>query len=827
MVLTGLTDDQVLVRKRQYGDNVLAVKEETSWLPIFFSQFKSPLIYILISVVLISLFLKEYLDAGLMTVVVLTNVFMGFFQEHKTQKTLAALRRILKPYTTVIRNNQRKKIEVKDLVPGDLVFVSSGDKIPADGKFIEVTNILINEAVLTGEHEAVIKTTHEKNNQVFMGTTVIGGKGIIEVLKIGTQTEMGKISQDLTMIREKKTPLQQRLEKFALSLSYLIFFISFVIFIIGVFNQQNFWQMLRTAIILSVAAIPEGLPIAITIILALGMKRILKKQGLVKKLLTMETLGVTSVICTDKTGTLTEGKMRVVKTDFIDPVKAQLALILTNEQKTEMEISLWNYVKENSQFNLSKVQKSVQKVYEEPFDSEKKYALTVAKIDNQEMTFIVGAPEIILNRCRLMPLEKDQHLLKIEDWASKGLRLVGLIGKNINQQTNENNYVWLGLVGLEDPIRVGVKEAITIAQQAGIDVKIVTGDYRKTAEKIASTLGFNLKKENIIEGKELEIIKKEDLGKLIDNLILFTRITPHQKLKIVEVLQERGETVAMTGDGVNDALALKKADIGIAVSNASDVAKEAADLILLDNNFQTIITACKEGRLIINNIRKVVAYILSNSFAEIILIFTSILFRLPAPLTIAQILWIHLICDGPADVVLSFEKENQLLFQESPRELRKKEILDNSMKLLIFLISSTVGLSALALFAYYWNISGDFTLARTIAFATVASCSSIYIFAFKNLNKLIIQTENFFKNKYLIAAVIYGFLLILAAIYLPFLNRILGTTPLKSNHWLLIFGVGLLIIFWVELFKLINNQRRHLTRPSGISPIESGGSFKN
>jgi len=805
MLNKGLSEKQVLELREKFGENVLPFKKEVVWLSILFFQLKSPLIYILMIVGLTSFVLKEYLDVGLIAFVIIVNVLMGFFQEYSAKRTLTALRKTLKSKTIVIRDGQRKEIEVKELVPGDLVVLGSGDRVPAGSKFVEGVGLLVNEAILTGEEEAVVKNEKQGNNILFMGTTVISGRGIIEVIKIGVETEIGKIGESLAEIKEEKTPLQIKLEIFAKNLAIIILLICLIIFILGGFHEENLLEIFRMAVILSIAAIPEGLPIAITVILALGMRRILKRNGLVKTLLSVETLGSTSVICTDKTGTLTEGKMKVVKTDFSDKSRALLALTLNNEQRSALEVAIWEYTKKQKGFNPQEIFNQTKRIYEEPFDSEKKYSMTINKLEGKEIAFLMGAPEIIISFCQISDKEKTKILEEIEKWADKGLRVLGLALKEKRNLEEKKDFFWLGLVGIIDPIRKEAKEAILTAQRAGIKIKIVTGDYRKTAERVADNLGFKLEPKNILEGHELEVISDDELRKRIDDIILFTRITPHQKQKIVRILQEKGETVAMAGDGVNDALALKKANIGVVVGTASDVAKEVADLILLDNNFKTIVAACEEGRLIFSNIKKTVAYVLSNSFAEITLILGAILLDFPFPLTVVQILWIHLICDGPPDLMLAFEPKEKLLAEETPREIKEGKILDDFTKFLIFAISLTVGILSLFLFWYLGIRVGNLSLGRTIAFATIANVSLVYIFAYKNLKKPIIKMENFFQNKFMFLGVAYGFLLLFLAIYFPFLNKVLGTIPLKPSHWLLIFSISLFATLIIESAKIFSS----------------------
>lgn len=806
MTHKGLSENEVRELRNRFGENILTIKEKIPWFSILFSQLKSPLIYILVVIGFISFFFKEYFNLLLIWAVIILNTLMGFFQEYHVEKTLAALRKILKPKAIVIRQGKREEIEARELVPGDLVVLGSGDKVPADGNIIEGINLLVNEAILTGEEEAVGKTEKEGERAVFMGTTIIAGRGVMEVLKIGKETAMGKIEQSLAGIKEKKTPIQLKLAEFSKVLAKVILVVCLFIFIAGLLHRIEIWEIFRFAIILAVAAIPEGLPIAITVILALGMRRILKRQGLVKRLISIEALGSTSVICTDKTGTLTEGNMQVVRTDFRDKKQALLGLILANDQRTNLEVAVWDYLKEKEKINPQEIFDSMERVYEEPFDSEKKYMMTMNRIEGKETSFILGAPEIVLSFSDVLNEEKNNILTKIEQWADNGLKVLGLAGKEKGDLKEKKEFSWLGLIAIEDPIRKEAKEAINIVQEAGIKVKIVTGDYRKTAERVAINLGFKLGPQNIIEGGELEAISEEELKRKIDDIVLFTRVTPRQKQKIIKVLQEKGEIVAMTGDGVNDAPALKKADIGVAVGSASEVAKEASDLILLDNNFKTIVAAVEEGRLIFSNIKKVVAYVLSNSFVEIFLIFGSMLFNLPYPLTVVQILWLHLICDGPPDIVLGFEPKEKDLMKEKPQNLQKESILSDYMKFLIFGISFIVGFLCLFFFWYVLKKSGDLTFSRTLIFAAVAVVDLVYIFSFKNLKKSIFRTENFFKNKLLFLGVAYGFLLTFAAIYLPALNRILGTMPLRPVHWLFILGIALVTTLWTEIIKMIFNK---------------------
>ncbi len=811
MVYEGLKQEAVDKLALRYGKNVLPQKESDSGFLIFLRQFKSPLIYILLIAAIISIYAKEFFDVYLILAVVAVDVSMGFYQEFRAHKTFVALKNILQPTIIAIRNNQKTLINVQDLVPEDIVVLGSGDKIPADGELISGVNFLVNEAILTGEQEAVEKDK-EKNKELFMGTVVLSGSGIMKVQKIGASTAIGKIGKSLSSIKQQETPIQKKLSNFAKNLILIIIGIALIIFIVGYFLQgRDPWEMLRTSIVLAVAATPEGLPIAVTMVMALGMSRILRKKGLVKRLISIETLGATTIICTDKTGTLTEGKMQVVKTDFVKEKYALMATVLDNDQRTNLEIALLNYAKKQN-LPTKNLLDSFERIYQEPFNSVTKYSLSVNQVDNKNMAFMMGAPDIIINFCKLSPGQKQKILQQVAFWADEGLRVLGVaINKEIKDDfKNKKNYEFLGLIGIQDPLRSSVKNAIAEAQHAGVKTKIVTGDYLGTAISVAKELNLRVDAKNVMEGYALEKISNQDLAKIINDIDVFARVTPQQKLKIVEVLQAQNEIVAMTGDGVNDSPALKKADIGVVVgSDASEVAKETGDLILLDGNFKTILNAIEEGRLVFANLKKVIGYILSNSFAEIILIFSAMILDLPSPLTVVQILWTYLICDGPPDVLLSFEPKESYLMKTSPKVFQKEQFLDSYAKTLIVIISSIAGLSALVFFYYYYKTTNDINLARTVAFATIGAISLIYIFSFKSLKKSLFKTENFFANKYLIYGVIYGWVLLLSAIYLPILNKLLNTVPLKITYWIPVLSVGILVITIVELTKLFRNHKEN------------------
>ncbi len=804
MKFQGLSSHEVEKLQKQFGPNSLSEEKSYNALNIFLSQFKSPLIYILLVVIAISFFFKEYLDAILVIAVITVNVGMGFFQEYSAQKTLASLKKIIRPTAILIRDGLKKTINADEIVPGDIVHFGAGDTIPADGHIVDGTNILVNEAILTGEEEPVQKSILKNSVIVFMGTTVVSGRGILVVDQIGIKTEIGKIGKSLTEIKDTSTPLQEKLEAFSRTLVAVIILVTGMIFLIGLAYNQEFWHMFRIAIVLSVAAIPEGLPIAVTVILSIGVRRILKKNGLVKKLLSIETLGATSVICTDKTGTLTEGVMQVVKTNFKNHKDALMALVLVNTQRTSLEIAIWSYLKKHLGLDPQTIIDRAEILYEEAFESDKRFAKTTARVGSKTATYVIGAPEVIINFCTLTKKQKMSILLDFENWAKSGLRVVCL-GEKSNDNKSNSGFQYLGLIGVKDPVRKTVAESIARARRAGIDVKIVTGDYLHTALRVAEEVGLEAPEGSFMEGKELDKISPEELRSRIKATTLFARIAPIQKLKIIEALQANGEVVAMTGDGVNDAPALKRADIGIAVGTATDVAKAASDLILLDSDFKTIISAVEEGRIIFANIRKVVAYVLSNSFAEIILIVGAIILNVPLPITIVQILWVQLICDGPPGIVLGFEPKETGIMDEKPNRLIQERILDLPMLLLVFVISFTAGIVALMSFLHVYN-GHNLVTAQTVAFSIIGLIGLTYVFSYKGLRRSIFKI-NLFDNKYLLWAVIYGLTLLYLGIYNPGVNRLLGTEPMSLGQWLYPIAASIITILWVEIAKAVSTRQ--------------------
>jgi len=816
----GLTPAEVEERRREYGENALPSAKKTSAWGIFFNQFKNPLVYIILVAATISLAVGEYGDFVIIMAVVILDAVLGFVQEYQAQRTYTALRGLLKPTTTVIRAGVRQEIEVRELVPDDIVLLNAGERIPSDGEILEALKLTVEEAILTGESEPVIKTTETGQNQVFMGTTVLTGRGLMRVTTTGAHTELGRIATSLHEEIEDKTPLQIRLEAFSHTLTRLVLAITAAIFVVGLISGRPILEMLRVSIILAIAAVPEGLLIAVTVILVLGMRKILKRNGLVKRLLAVETLGSVTTICTDKTGTLTEGRMQVTRHEVNDAQRAVEVMVYCNDLEGPVDAALWEYARVQLGSDPQEMANGAERLGEELFSSETKFMVTANRAAGETIHYLKGAPEIVLGMCTVDDQERRRILTQVEQWAGEGLRLLGLAYRPGGLLGDHTGYIWVGLVAMEDPIREGVHEAIQVARKAGIRVKMITGDYRKTAERIAAMIGLTTGPGQVLDGDELNQLSDEELAQRVPDVAVFARIRPHDKLRIVRALQTRGEITAMIGDGVNDAPALKRANIGVVVGAATDVAKETADLILLDNNFKTIVAAIEEGRIIFENIRKVVAYTLSNSFAEVLLVFGALLLGWPAPLLVAQILWIHLICDGPSDIVLGFEPKEDGIMEEPPKPLTEP-ILNTLGLTLIAIISTASALVGLALFGHYFLQHNNPLEGRSFAFASFAINSMIYIFAYRSLRRSIFHMNPLRMNKPLIWAVVSGLALALLPFFVPALRQMLDIVPLHLEDWLLIAGVALGLLGVVEVGKWITHLHHRRVTQSNPRQIQA------
>lgn len=800
----GLSSTQVTEFRTRFGENRLPAEKGISSWTLLINQLKSPLIYIIFIAAGISLALGEISDCAIIMAVVIADVLMGFAQEYQAQRTYVALKNLLKPTTTVIRNGQHQEVEVWELVPGDIALLSAGDKVPADGEVYEEISLSLDEAILTGESEPVSK---EVKSQVYMGTTVVTGRATLSITGTGVDTELGKIAASLSSGSKEDTPLQTRLKAFSKILTVVAIALTAAILLSGVILGHEFFDMLRTSIVLAIATIPEGLLIAVTVILVLGMRQILKRNGLVKRLLAVETLGSVTVICTDKTGTITEGRMRVNRVDLTDKERAWQTMVMCNDLDGPVDISLWEYAEKQSYGSPQELVDSTKRLGEKLFTSETKYMVTYITggvFKTQKHNFMKGAPEIVADMCDMSAKEKQDLLAQVEDWAGEGLRLIGLAYRDDGSKEASSGYEWVGLVGMEDPIRDEVIESIQLAQNAGINIKMITGDYRRTAESIATNIGLMHNDGAILEGEEIAKLSDSQLAERMKETTVFARVRPQDKYRIISALRANGEIIAMIGDGVNDAPALKHSDVGVVVGSATDVAKETADLILLDNKFSTIVAAIEEGRVIFANIRKVVAYSLSNSFAAMLTIFFALMLDWPTPLAVAQILWINLICDGPSDIILGFEPKEANIMNEKPKPL-KSPILTPLAGVLIVLISTVSTVFALAMFGY-WLQAGDPAKGQSIVFASLAINSMVYIFAYRSMRLPIYKMNPLASNRYLIWVVLAGIFTALAAFWVPGLRNLLGLVPLEITEWLWVAGAAITLLLIVEIGKLTANK---------------------
>ncbi|PIZ94342.1 MAG: ATPase [Candidatus Magasanikbacteria bacterium CG_4_10_14_0_2_um_filter_37_12] len=866
----GLSKDIAKKMLSENGPNILPKSDNgMTKFKIFFEQWTSPLILILVVAGIASGILGEFIDMTVIGITVGVNVLVGFVQENKADNALKKLYFLITYKAMVLRNGEKHLIPSEDIVVGDILLLDAGDKVQADGRIIENIDFTVNESILTGESEPVEKQKEkikqeagigDRTNMVFRGTTITNGRARVVVTAVGEKTELGNIARLVKQTSDDKTPLQQQLTKLSKMIAIVVLFISVAIFFLGVFGtseKHTFLEMFGTSVAVAVAAIPEGLVISLTIILAVGMQFILKKKALVRKLVAAETLGSVSVICTDKTGTLTEGNMSI--TSLItaennldhDELKvihiekedhhpdALLAFkigILCNNAITQEMTDKEIFVGDTTDIAFARVgldigikkqefEKIVPRKGELPFDSIKKYMATLHHIDGKEIIYVKGAPEVIFKKAthyykngkvwKLNEKQKKFFEEHLNTFVEKGLRAiaVGFSKKqNSNSELNQkdvNDVVLVGLFALSDPLRSDVKSTIDIAKKAGIRIVMITGDHVKTAQSIAREINLPAEDENIFDGEMLGKINNDELEQAVKHISVFARVNPEDKIRIVQAFQRNDEVVAMTGDGVNDAPAIKGADIGIALGSGTDVAKETADIVLEDDRLGTIVDAVEEGRGIYQNIKKIVLYLLSGSFAEVILIAGSLIGGLPLAILPAQILWVNLIEDSFPNMALAFDKGDKENMKEPPRK-RDDSILDKEMKTMIAIISIVSNIVLFGLFLYFWRITGDIDLTRTIMFVGLGIDSLLYIYSVRSMRRHI-WNMNPFNNKYLTASIAFGWAMLLGAVYLPHLQYLLRTIALGWQHWGIMLLFGLLNVMLIEIVKGIFLVRKSST----------------
>ncbi|MDD4179865.1 MAG: cation-translocating P-type ATPase, partial [Candidatus Margulisbacteria bacterium] len=751
---------------------------------------------------------------------------LGTVQHYRAEKAVAALKKMTVPQALVVRGGEMKKIDSTALVPGDLVLLEDGAYIPADIRLIITPNLKTNESALTGESVPVDKTENpieaadlpvaDQTNMAFAGTIVTYGRGKGIVVETGMKTQVGKIA---TLIQEEEkstTPLQRRFHELGKWLAYISLFVCFIVFVAGILQGDKVIDMFLTSISLAVAAIPEGLPAVITISLALGAYRMAKRRAIIRKLPAVETLGSTTVICSDKTGTLTQNIMTVSEVVAFDPSKKKLLLTaaalcndatITIGDPTEKALVI---KAETEGLGKNELERHNPRVGELPFDSDRKMMTTLHKEpDGSFVLYSKGALEVILERSNISNEEKERILAENRKFVSAGQRTLGVAWKKFSQRPEkieEKELDYLGQIAMSDPPRKEVFEAVRLCKQASIRPIMITGDHKLTALAIAKELGIAGNEDEVLTGQELEKMAFDQLKGQVKTVNVFARVSPEHKLRIVEALKSHGEIVAMTGDGVNDAPALKRSDIGVAMGmTGTDVAREAADMVLTDDNFATIVEAVEEGRGIYENIRKFIRYMLTTNSGEVFTMFFSIVLGFPLPLLPLHILWVNLVTDGLPALALTAEPIEKGIMQKPPRK-QNESILAGG--LLFSMISVGMIMAVGTLFLFKIELAkGGIDTARTVAFTTLSLLQMAHVLNCKSLNRSLFEV-GIFSNIYLVLAIALTVLMQVMVIYVPFLQQLFHTHALDLVDWLLIILISLTPIVFVELNKLYHKRRK-------------------
>lgn len=833
----GLSDSEAVQRQIKFGKNELQAQGRKSAWWILAAQFKELMILILFTAAVISYFIGDSKDAIIILVIVILNAVVGFFQEYKAEKAMYELKRLAASTARVIRSGVTRTVPASELVPGDLVKLEAGDTVPADLRLIEVHSIKIEEASLTGESYPVIKiidTLENKSipladriNLAYKSTTVSYGRALGVVVATGMQTEIGKIAS-LLQQPETETPLQKRMSDFSKKLSVIIVVICMVIYGIGMLRGENQLQMLMTAISVAVAAIPEALPAVITVALALGARRMVRKQALIRKLPAVETLGSVNYICADKTGTLTLNQMSVRDVWVPDPslslsgMPAQELLLLAmslNHDATyadghlsgdPTEVAAVVYAHEHNQQLIDATQRFVRKE-EIPFESDRRMMTTVHAFQDKFLVITKGAVESILKRC--IRAEESMVLKQAEAIAENGMRtlayaykLIETIPTSMDQLASlESDLTLIGLIGMIDPPRAEVFAAVQECKRAGIIPVMITGDHPKTAIAIARELGILAQDEEVLTGTDLNEMSLELLTSRVERVRVYARVSAEQKLVIVKALQSKGNFVAMTGDGVNDAPSLKSANIGVAMGiTGTDVSKQASDMVLLDDNFTTIVKAVREGRRIFDNIRKFIRYIMTGNAGEIWTIFLAPVVGLPIPLLPIHILWINLVSDGLPSIALAYEPAEASIMQRPPRKAGAS-IFSEGVGIHVLWVGLLIGVVCLIIQAV--SIQRGLPHWQTMVFTTLSISQLAHVMAIRSADTFIYK-HGFFRNRILLITVMITLFLQLALIYVPFLQDIFNTSPLSVKELLICFGAAALVFHLVELEKWIRQRKR-------------------
>lgn len=870
----GLTIEEVENRLKKHGPNALKEPPPRRLISMFFDQLKEVLVLILIGAAVVSGVLGEWEDTIVILIIVILNAALGVFQENKAEQALKALKEMTKANVKVLRNGKVSQTEVESLVPGDIIILDTGDSIPADGRLIESASLRVNEASLTGESVPAEKDLKvimaddvpvgDRKNMIFRGTTVTAGRGKAIITGTGMTTELGRIAQMLQETPPDPTPLQQQLARLGKMLGIAAGGIVAVVFLTGLLRGEDMLEMFMTAIALAVAAIPEGLPAVVTIVLALGVTRMSKRNAVIRKLPAVETLGVATYICSDKTGTLTknemtatgiyvngefikitgsgykpEGEFHKDKGEKITPLKDKqmelmlLGGLLNNDAQLDNTDKGYQIIGDPTEGALvvaaakagllkDEEVKKHPRIQELPFDSGRKMMTTFHNMDNEIVAFTKGAPDVLLERCEeyftsqgTIKLNKDitSNILEMNSQlASQGQRILALalrkwdkVPDDLTSEKVETSLTFIGFYSIIDPARDEAKDAVAIARSAGIKTVMITGDHKDTAVAIAKELNIWRSGDGILTGVDLEKISQEDLQEHVIKTSVYARVSPEHKLRIVDALRAKGHVVAMTGDGVNDAPALKRADIGSAMGiTGTEVSKEASDMVLLDDNFATIVNAVEEGRTIYANIRKAIQYLLSCNTGEIVAIFSAILLGLGSPLTPIQILWLNLITDGPPALALGLEPPEKGVMKRKPRN-PNEGVFAEGVGQDILILGATIGLISLA--SYWLALQWGRTIeeAHTMAFVTMSFSQLVHAFNARSLNISLFKI-GLTTNRSLILAFGFSALLQFSVIFIPFLREIFDTALLQSGDLMIALGLSIFPLIVAEVTKIVRRN---------------------
>ena len=844
----GLSEEEVLKRRKEYGNNVLQEKKKESIFVKFFKQFNDFMIIILIIASIISALVSkmqgenDYFDSIIIIAIVVLNAIMGVVQEAKAEKSIESLKKMTPQKAKVVRDGKSKEVNAEDLVPGDIIVLEAGNFVPADCRILENYQLKVEESSLTGETVATDKDSDfiakkdsplgDRKNMAFMASTTVNGHGRAVVTEIGMKTEVGKIANMMIENEAPETPIQKKLGQVGKVLGVACLVICIVIFLIGIVKKIEPIEMFMTSVGLAVAAIPEGLPAIVTIMLSIGVTKMAKKNSIIRKLPAVETLGSSTVICSDKTGTLTQNKMKVVEIYSANSSNniVELASLCTDcevnvqsngKQEVAGEATEKAIVEKLIDMGKSKqeLELIMPRVNEIPFDSTRKMMTTIHKLNNKYRIITKGAPDVLLKYCVRDTISNDvmsdRHIKEILNqnakMANKALRVIAVAYKDvvslpskISSENIEKDLNFVGLLGMIDPPREGVKEAVKTCRRAGIKTVMITGDHLDTARAIARDLSIMGPYDKAITGQELEKMSDEVLRKEIKNYSVFARVSPEHKVRIVKAWQKTGAVVAMTGDGVNDSPALKNADIGIAMGkNGTDVAKNAADMILTDDNFVTIVEAVKQGRNIYDNIRKAVHFLIATNIGEIVTIFMGLVLGLKSPLLAIQLLWINLVTDSLPAIALGLEPPEKDIMDRKPIN-SKKGIFADGLWNKIIVEGILIGMLTLVAFGIgnkYYGLE----VGRTMAFMAIGLLELIHSFNVKS-EKSLFKT-GIFDNKYLVGSLILGIFVQTVVILIPQIAEIFELTSLNSIQWMITIGISLLPIPVIELQKWFDSKK--------------------